>query len=593
LQVQGALHLADKGSIVLRHIESLEVSAQKTLCLYLDTLARPGDVFPQARVIATTSEDLTTLAQSGRFHPQLAEQFAGNVLDIPPLRKRKRDILSLAGLFLTAAGPQNGKSAPYFTKSAEHALLSGRYHHRNVAELREAVELAASFAEGGQVDAEHIFTGPKNLGHPVEYDLTRNRLVQWLTKSSSLRLLQGMVLAMFSGIIFFCLVAGATLTGRVANSLVWATWWPALLILFLFVGRVWCTVCPISASGRIFRLLGSLKLTPPAWIKNHTGWIMAFLFLIIMWAEHVFHMTHTPFATAILLLSLMLLAILFCVIFQRETWCRYLCPLGSMAASYSVCSTVQVHANPNVCASQCTSHDCFKGSETESGCPVYHHPLYARNAHFCKLCFRCLRSCPHQSARIYLRPPLQNLWRLGELGKDLVPFALVAFFLAIVMLSSHRLPWNATVGGFTTLGGLSVVLAFVLYAGLSRLFANDKDPTLTHRVAFGLLILAWGPFMAFHLYDIPELDAILIQAANDSVLSSVLNTTPISLLFVLQFAAVMFAVACTVVCFWRIRARQADGESKTGFWPWRFIAALCIVYLLAAIALILPGGILF
>ncbi|MHC4508391.1 MAG: sigma 54-interacting transcriptional regulator [Planctomycetota bacterium] len=590
LQVQGALHLADKGSIVLRHIESLEVSAQKTLYLYLDALARLGDIFPQARVIATTSEDLTILAQSGRFHPQLAEQLAGNALNIPPLRKRKHDILPLAELFLTSGRPQNGKSTPHLTKSAEHALLSGRYQHRNVAELREAVELAASFAEGGQIDAEHIFTGPKNQGHPVEYDLTRNRLVQWLTKSSSLRLLQGMVLTMFSAIIFFCLVAGATLTGRVANTLVWATWWPALLILFLFVGRVWCTVCPISAAGRIFRLLGSLKLTPPAWIKNYTGWIMALLFLIIMWAEHVFYMTHTPFATAILLLSLMLLAILFCVIFQREMWCRYLCPLGSMAASYSVCSTVQVHANPDVCASQCTSHDCFKGSGTESGCPVYHHPLYARNAHFCKLCFRCLRSCPHQSARIYLRPPLQNLWRLGELGKDLAPFALVVFFLSIVMLSSHKPAWNATVGGFTVLAGLSVVLAFILGAGLARLFANGHDPALTYRVAFGLLILAWGPFMAFHLHDIPELDAILIQAADGSVLSSILNTTPISLLFILQFAVVALAAVCTAICFWRIRVRQADYDGKTNSWPWRFIAALCIVYLSATIALILPGG---
>jgi hypothetical protein len=44
-------------------------------------------------------------------------------------------------------------------------------------------------------------------------------------------------------------------------------------------------------------------------------------------------------------------------------------------------------------------------------------------------------SCPHQSAKIYLRPPLQNLWRLGELGKALVPFALVFFFLGHILFS--------------------------------------------------------------------------------------------------------------------------------------------------------------
>lgn len=592
LQVQGALHLADKGSIVLRHVDRLGISSQKSLSIYLDALAGPGDIFPQVHVIATTSEDLTSLARTGRFHPQLAEQLGRNVLEAPPLRKRKRDILSLARLFLTSGGAQEDASACHFTKSAEHALLSAEYQHRNVAELREAVELAVNFAEGGQVDAEHIFTGPKSQSHPLEHDLTPNRLVQWLIRISSLRLLQGVVLAFFLGIIVFCLAAPATITGRVANTLVWAAWWPGLLILFFFVGRLWCTVCPISSVGRIFRLLGSLKRTPPASIKNHTSWIMAVLFLIIVWAEHVFHMTRSPSATGILLLSLMSMPILFCLLFQRETWCRYLCPMGSLAAGYSVCSTVQVHANPNVCASQCTSHDCFKGSETEPGCPVYHHPLYIRDAHLCKLCFTCLRSCPHQSARVYLRPPLQSVWRLSELGKALVPFALVVFFLSIVLLSSQKLPWSATFGAFTLLTGLSLVLAYILGAGLGRLFANDQDPALPCRVAFSLLILAWGPFMAFHLYDIPQLDAILIRAADGSFWSSILNAAPISLLFILQFSVVMFAALCTAVCLWRIRVRQAKYGAKTGFWSWKFITAICAVYLLLAVALILPGGIL-
>ena len=593
LQVKGALHLADKGSIVLRHIGSLELSAQKNLCFYLNTIARSNDIFPQVRVFATTSEDLKVLVQAGSFHSELVEQLTRDILEIPPLRKRKRDILSLAKLFLSATQNDNDPSVSGFTKSAEHAILSGQYQHRNVVELREAVELAATFAEGGQVEAEHIFTGPKSQGHSLEYDLSQNRPVMWLTQRSSLRLLQGILLTLFSAIIILCLTAGTTLIGRVANTLVWAAWWPGLLLLFLFVGRVWCTVCPISTVGRIARLRGSLKLAPPAWIKNYTGWLMALLFLIIIGTEHVFRMTNTPFATGILLLCLMSLSVFFCLIFQRETGCRYLCPLGSLAAGYSITSTVQVHSNPNVCASQCTNHNCFKGSETERGCPVFHHPLYARDAHLCKLCFTCLRSCPHQSARIYLHPPLQNLWRLSELGKALVPFALVVFFFAIVMLSSYKLSWVAETGGFIALASLSMALAFVLKVGLVILFANTRDPALADRVAFGLLILAWGPFMAFHLNNIPELNAILIQATDESILSSVFNATPISMLFILQLAAIMFAVVCTSICFWRIRVHEKSYEDgKTSLWSWLFIVALCVVYLLVTLGLILPRGIL-
>ena len=592
LQVQGAVHLADRGSIILRHIDGLDGGAQKNLYLYLEKLKKIENIFPQTRVLATTSEDLTMLSQAGRFDTQLAQALRGNVLEMPPLRKRRRDILSLAELFLTTCQGQGDEPKCHFAESAEHALLSGRYQHSNVAELREAVELAVSFAEDGKINAEHIFTGPKSQGHAVEYDLTQNQLVQWLTRSSSLRLLQGVGLAAFAAIIFFCLAAGETLWGRVANTLVWALWWPVLLILFLFVGRVWCTVCPISATGRIVRLLGSLRLTPPAWIKNYAGWIMAFLFLVIIWSEHVFSMTDNPSATGILLLSLMVLSIISCLIFQREVWCRYLCPLGSLAASYSVGSTVQVHANPSVCASRCTSHDCFKGSSYESGCPVYHHPLYARDAHFCKLCFTCLRTCPHQSVRIYLHPPLQDIWRLGELSRALVPFALFSFFFALAMLSSHRLAWSATTSGFTALAGLAMVFAFIFFAVLDRLFDNEQDPALICRVAFALLVLAWGPFMAFHLDNIPELDAVLIRAADNSVLTSVLNTMPITLLLILQLAVIALAAVGAAICFWRTRVHLEKRGGKSIVWPWRFTTALCTVYLLVAIILILPGGIL-
>lgn len=96
--------------------------------------------------------------------------------------------------------------------------------------------------------------------------------------------------------------------------------------------------------------------------------------------------------------------------------------------------------------------------------------------------------------------------------------------------------------------------------------------------------------MAFHLGNIPELDAILIRAAEDSVLSSIFNTLSISLLLVLQFGVIIFAAVCTAICFWRIRIRQANDNGKSGPWPWILIVALSALYLLVAIVLVLHGG---
>ncbi len=142
------------------------------------------------------------------------------------------------------------------------------------------------------------------------------------------------------------------------------------------------------------------------------------------------------------------------------------------------------------------------------------------------------------------------------------------------------------------MASLTLLLAFILNTVLDKLFADNHDPALMCRVVFALVILAWGPFMAFLLYNIPELDAILIRAGNESILSPILNTKPITFLFILQIAAVIFAAACTAVSFWRIRANQKKNEAEINRLQWKCIAGLCAVYLLVTITLILPGVIL-
>lgn len=49
-----------------------------------------------------------------------------------------------------------------------------------------------------------------------------------------------------------------------------------------------------------------------------------------------------------------------------------------------------VAAKRSVCASTCTTHDCYKGNDTHPGCPVWHHPQLVSEAHRCKTCLTCL-----------------------------------------------------------------------------------------------------------------------------------------------------------------------------------------------------------
>ena len=353
--------------------------------------------------------------------------------------------MPLARLFLAERAAHGARS---LSRAAEHVLLSQRYAHRNAAELREAIEMAAVISDEPLIQAEHIFTGPKGEGTVQEIDLTRFGLVRRLTAPKVLGTLRAVVLASFAAIIAASLLRSAEPEGAFANALTWGLWEPSLFVVFLFVGRIWCTVCPLSTAGRLAARIKSFGFTPGAWLKNYSGWFIIAGFLLIIWSEHAFHMTENPRAAGFLLLALFAAAIASAVIWRRESWCRYLCPLGNLGAIYSLPAVLTVRSNPSVCATMCTTHECFKGSSTRPGCPVFHHPLYACEAHACKQCYECLRVCPHGSARLYLRLPFQSVWAQPEVGGALVPFALFLFFFAPAMLASQGGTWAATHAGF-------------------------------------------------------------------------------------------------------------------------------------------------
>jgi len=585
----GALHLADKGTLVLMNIDSLGMTSQRILSKSLEESADEEDT-PQIHLIATTSEDIAFLAETDRFHPRLAEQLATNVLNMPNMRKRKRDILPLAKFFLTEHDRRLHDGEFRLSRSAEHMLLSGQYRHRNVEELRETVKSAALFADGQKIDTEHIFTGPKSEGTKFDYNLSQLGPVQWLLRSRNpIVVLQSIVFVLFLSLILICLISGNSLPGRIANILILGVWEPALIFVFLFVGRAWCTVCPLSSAGYLIKQIGRFNMNPPQWLMKHTGWLIVMLFLLVIWSEQVFHMTEYPFRTGVLLLVLMIAAMFFSVLYKRETWCRYLCPLGNLGATYATAAPVYVRANPSVCAAQCTTHECYKGSAIAPECPVFHHPLYVRDAHFCKMCLSCLSSCPYGSANLYLRPPIQSIWRQCDLSPTLTPLALVVFFLAIVLLGVRNTAWLAVPYIFTTAAVLAVISAIVLKTILPKLLSRERnpDPALVSRVALALFILGWGPFMAFYLQEVPGLAVLQIRVVEELYWTAYFPITEVAVLSIMQFVVISLAAIFAMISLWMIRVQFKRQEVKFRLWGWRILLGFCALYLLTAVGLIL------
>ena len=152
LRRYGALQLAHGGTLVLRHAETLPPAAREAVGGYAAT-RRQG--CPSTRRPGSSRPPRSRRRRSRRRAPELAAAFADDALVLPRLQERRRDILPLARIFLAEAAAR--REPKRLGGSAEHALLSQRYAHRNVAELHEAIGMAvADLGRAGDRRRAHL-----------------------------------------------------------------------------------------------------------------------------------------------------------------------------------------------------------------------------------------------------------------------------------------------------------------------------------------------------------------------------------------------------------------------------------------------------
>jgi hypothetical protein len=111
-------------------------------------------------------------------------------------------------------------------------------------------------------------------------------------------------------------------------------------------------------------------------------------------------------------------------------------------------------------------------------------------------------------------------------------------------------------------------------------------------VVFGLLLLAWGPFMAVHLANIPQLDKVWIYASDGSNWNRILGSAELSVLTLLQYLVILFSVFVAGIVFWRIRARFTAQKNNGSYWGWKLLTGIALLYIVATLILTLPRGVL-
>lgn len=156
----GAAELANGGTLFLDEIGEMPIDLQPKLLRFLQTgsYARVGDSRVRQtdiRIVAATNRDPWGAVRAGRLREDLYFRLNVIPVELPPLRDRGGDILSLAEAFLARFGEDEQRSTLEFSDEARQALLN---HHwpGNVRELENLVRRCVVLAEGATIEASDL-----------------------------------------------------------------------------------------------------------------------------------------------------------------------------------------------------------------------------------------------------------------------------------------------------------------------------------------------------------------------------------------------------------------------------------------------------
>jgi len=159
-QKPGKFELASHGTILLDEIGEMVPLLQAKLLRVLQEqeVDRVGGSRPIAidvRVIATTNKDLAAMVKQGTFREDLYYRLNVIPLTIPPLRKRKGDVVLLARHFCEVYGLQSGKRKEL--APATISVLTDHEWRGNARELENVIQRAMTLSTNATIYPQDLF----------------------------------------------------------------------------------------------------------------------------------------------------------------------------------------------------------------------------------------------------------------------------------------------------------------------------------------------------------------------------------------------------------------------------------------------------
>jgi len=592
--IPGYLELADGGTLFIRAADQLAAVTQQRLLDALKTHAYcpAGGAHvgkTDFRVICAT--ELDPSQYSREKHPLLYE-IRHNALVLPPLRKRRDRVPGLARHFLRYYARESRKRVPELPEGTLKSIMDYSWPGNDL-ELANAMRRAVLVSPGGEVRRRDLTFDTRGADRQARFDLLRLRPIrQALLSPLYPTVLQSAFVPVFFGVLMLLFLGPPEPSKNVVSMVLWGVAWPGMVVCALLGARTWCSICAIGAMSKLGKRIAALEIPFPEPLKMRSDFLIAGGILAVIWIECATDIRSSPFNLGILLLGMFIVAFVCSTLFVRQSYCRYMCPLGGMAGLLARTALVELRADRSVCLSHCGTHECYHGTVRSEGCPFGQVTATLHSNQYCKICGSCVKNCPYDAIKLNLRLPGNELWEMRHVrtGTGFLVLGLMGGWLSDMIT---RLP---SYHGLTAwIPGPGIVKFTVMYvgiiAGLNLLCMAAA--ALSHRMykegffenyarfALALLPLTCMGFFAFHAYYLVELvthlPALLTESLHITVLGDSTIEVPRRATLLAQYLLLGIGLAWTLAAIYRLGKSSPRGRypRRLGILPHVLVAVIC------------------
>ena len=195
---KGLFEIADGGTLFLDEIGDMDLNLQPKILQVLENrnfrkLGGTSDIQVDVRIITATNKNLEEMAREGKFRADLYYRLKVMVIEIPPLRERREDIIPLAEHFIQVHNRNLRKDVRGLSGECNNELFKYRWPG-NVRELKNILERAVILANTGEIQPKHLphelLSQAVKQDSSVEYSIDIGSTIEEVERHHILKVIQ-------------------------------------------------------------------------------------------------------------------------------------------------------------------------------------------------------------------------------------------------------------------------------------------------------------------------------------------------------------------------------------------------------------------